>query len=243
MTVCLASGVGSRRCMNLPKPPSLTMPLKKRSDSARAKLSGVTSDRPIGGRRLGAAKRAQRQRHEQGAGRETERVHSCDGRRVRSRRLESTIALAGRRLTVGIWAISGNRLVDANNARRSSVETVAQTFRYASLAPAKRRLAPRGATARSLGRRRDDDCRRGAGGGRLGLDRLARHQRHKAGFAGDRQRRQGRHRRHRLSSQRRRAVAEDGLDPLGRHRHLGDRQSLLHATSSARSRPNAPGSA
>ena len=33
---------------------------------------------------------------------------------------------------------------------------------------------------------------------------------------------------HRLSPQRRRAVVEDGFDPLSRHRHIGNRQSLLH---------------
>jgi hypothetical protein len=42
-------------------------------------IVGGDDDRPIGGGGMGAAKRAQRQRHEQGAGRETERAHSCDG--------------------------------------------------------------------------------------------------------------------------------------------------------------------
>ena len=42
-------------------------------------IVGGDDDRPIGGGRMRAAKRAQRQRHEQGADRETERAHSCDG--------------------------------------------------------------------------------------------------------------------------------------------------------------------
>ena len=55
VTTWLSTGTSSRLCTNLPKPPRATTRLKKRSDSARTKLSAVTG---VVGAGLSTAKHA-----------------------------------------------------------------------------------------------------------------------------------------------------------------------------------------
>ena len=72
-------------------------------------IVGGDDDRPIGGGRMRAGKRAQRQGHEQRAGRRRNGLILATGSLgVRSRRVESAIPFAGVAANNGIWPISRN---------------------------------------------------------------------------------------------------------------------------------------